>query len=187
MFTINDVKIGSVILFNKEPYEIIFTQHSKTGRAGAVLRTKLKNLKTGAIINHTFQGGETFQEVDLEFKQAQYLYQSGEFFIFMDNQNFEQFELSEKIINNKKQYLKEGVEISLVYFEGVPISIKLPIKMDYEVVDAPPSVKGNTASGGNKQVILETDLKINVPLFINKGDLIRINTDTGEYCERVKK
>lgn len=184
MITINDVKVGSVIVFNGDPFEILFCQHSKTGRAGAVLRTKLKNLKNGSIINHTFQGGDSLEEAELDFRKAQFLYKENDTYVFMDNGNYEQFELPDKVLDSKGIFLKEGSEVSLIYFDNSPISVKFPIKMEFEVIDAPPSIKGNTANGGTKQVTIETGAKISTPLFIEKGDKIRINIEKGEYCER---
>ena len=186
MLTINDIKVGSLILLEDEPCRVLFCQHSKTGRAGAVLRTKLKNIRTGAITNQTFQGADKFKEPDLESKKAQFLYKDEISCFFMDNQNYEQFGIPNNILENGVRYLKEGVEVDVLYFNQNPISINLPIKMDLEVVESPPSIKGNTADGGSKQVILETGAKIATPLFVKQGDVIRINTETGEYVERVK-
>lgn len=186
MISINSVKVGDYILFQNDPYEVIFSQHSKTGRAGAVLRTKLKNLITSAIINHTFQGSDEIVLAQLETRKAQYLYKNGDFFVFMDNENYEQFDLLDKNIGQKGHFLVEGCEIEVVYYENKAINIKLPIKMDFKVIEAPPAIKGNTASGGTKQVKIETGTKINTPLFIEEGDVVRVNTEKGQYCERVK-
>jgi len=185
MLSLNEVKVGKKIILNKEPFAVLASQHSKMGRAGAVLRTKLKNLKTGAILDKTFQGAEKIKEAELEQKEAQFLYQTDESFFFMDNESYEQFELSKKIISDKAKYLKEGETLSILYFDNEPINIELPIKMVFEVTEAPPSVKGNTADGGSKQVIIETGIKVNVPLFIKKGDKIKINTETGMYAGRI--
>ena len=186
MLSITEIKTGSNIVFNEEPYTVLSVQHSKLGRAGAVLRTKIKNLKTGGIINKTFQGAEKVEEAEIEEKKGQYLYSDGVNFFFMDSENYEQFEIPSDVIGEQKKFLKEEIEVGIIYFKENPINIKLPIKMDFEVVEAPPAVKGNTADGGSKQVTLENGIKINVPLFINTGDVVKINTDTGEYTERVK-
>ncbi|MDD3607214.1 MAG: elongation factor P [Candidatus Moranbacteria bacterium] len=186
MLAINDIKVGSLILLEGEPCRVLFCQHSKTGRAGAVLRTKLKNIRTGAIVNQTFQGSDKFKEPDLESKRAQFLYKDENSCFFMDNQNYEQFEISNNLLGGGVKYLKEGTEIDVLYFNQNPISVNLPIKMEFKVVEAPPSIKGNTADGGSKQVVLETGAKIATPLFVKQGDIIRINTETGEYVERVK-
>jgi elongation factor P len=159
-------------------------QHSKMGRMGAVLRTKLKNLETGAILTKTFQGSDKVAEAEVDTKKAEYLYQDDTTFYFMDNTTYEQFELNEKVIGDSAKYLKEGVEVSLLYFDERPINIDLPIKMTFEVTEAPPSVKGNTADGGSKQVTIETGAQVSTPLFIKTGDKIKINTTNGEYAER---
>ncbi len=184
MLTLNQIKVGKKIILEGEPFVVQTAQHSKMGRAGAVLRTKLRNLITGAILSKTFQSADQLEEAQVESQKAQYLYQEGENFVFMNNENYEQFELSSEVLKEKKQYLKEGTTLDILYFDGHPINIELPIKMTFEVTEAPPSVKGNTADGGSKMVTLETGLQITTPLFVEKGDLIRVNTETGEYSER---
>lgn len=186
MLTINEIKAGTQIIVNNEPFAILNVQHSKMGRAGAVLRTKMKNLKTGNILNKTFQGAEKIEEAEIEERKGQYLYNDNSNFFFMDNENYEQFEIPREVIGEQANFLKEEIEIGIIYFNGNPINIKLPIKMNFKVVEAPPAVKGNTADGGTKQVTLENGIKINTPLFIKEGDEVRINTETGEYTERVK-
>lgn len=187
MLGLNEIKTGKTIIQSGEPYVVLFDQHSKMGRAGAVLRTKLKNLLTGAVINKTFQGADKVEAAHIEKQKAQYLYNDSSDYYFMNNSSYEQFALSSEVIGDSKLYLKEGIEIDILYFNGAPINIQLPIKMEFEVVEAPPAVRGNTVDGGTKQVTLENDIKVNVPLFINTGDIVRINTDTGQYAERVSK
>lgn len=187
MLSLNEIKTGKNIILDGEPYVVLFDQHSKMGRAGAVLRTKLKNLITGGVISKTFQGADKVDEASIEKQKAQYLYNDGNDFYFMNNTSYEQFSLPSDVIGNSNKFLKEGIEIDILYFNGNPINIQLPIKMEFEVVEAPPGVRGNTVDGGTKQVTLENDIKVNVPLFINTGDVVRINTDTGEYVERVNK
>ena len=186
MLSINEIKSGSQIIVNDDPYVVINVQHSKMGRAGAVLRTKMKNLKTGNILNKTFQGAEKVEEAGVEEKKGQYLYTDGSNFFFMDSENYEQFEISSEVVGEQASFLKEEAEVGIIYFQQTPINIKLPIKMNFKVVEAPPAVKGNTADGGSKQVTLENGIKINTPLFIKEGDVVRVNTETGEYAERVK-
>ncbi|HHX58258.1 MAG TPA: elongation factor P [Candidatus Moranbacteria bacterium] len=187
MLSLNEIKTGKRIVVDGDPFTVIFDQHSKMGRAGAVLRTKLRNLRTGAILNKTFQGNDKVEAAEIQSKEAQYLYQDGEKFYFMDNEAYEQFELSGEIIGEGSGFLKEGALVSVLYFEGEAINIELPIKIDLEVTEAPPSIKGNTADGGSKQVTLETGVKVSVPLFIETGDIIRVNTQTGQYAERAGK
>ncbi len=182
MIGITSIKKGSKIIYQNEPFEVIYEQHSKTGRAGAVLRTKLKNLITGAVINKTFQGSDKVEPMEIENRKAQFLYTESKLFYFMDNENYEQFELSQEVIGDSAEFLKEGAKIDVFYFKNQPVNINLPIKMAFEVVEAPPGVKGNTADGGNKQVVIETGAKINTPLFIKTGDVIQVNTETREYA-----
>ncbi len=184
MLSIKDIKSSKKIIIEKQPYTVMTVQHSKMGRMGAVLRTKLKNLETGAILNKTFQGSDKVEEAEVEIKKAQYLYQDRDTFYFMDNTSYKQFELNEKIIGNNSKYLKEGVDVNLLYFNEKTINIELPVKMTFEVTEAPPAVKGNTADGGSKQVIIETGTQITTPLFIKTGDKIKVNTTTGEYAEK---
>jgi elongation factor P len=184
MLSIKDIKSGKKIIIEEQPFSVLTVQHSKMGRMGAVLRTKLKNLETGALVTKTFQGSDKVEAAEVDTKKAQYLYQDGDTFYFMDNESYEQFELGKKIIGDDAKYLKEGVEVSLLYFDERIINIELPIKMTFEVVEAPPAVKGNTADGGSKQVTIETGAQITTPLFIKQGDKIKVNTTTGEYAEK---
>jgi len=184
MLSIKDIKSGKKIILDDQPFSVMTVQHSKMGRMGAVLRTKLKNLETGAILTKTFQGSDKVAEAEVETKKAQYLYQNDNTFYFMDTISYEQFELNEKVIGDNAKYLKEGTDVSLLYFDERPINIDLPIKMTFEVTEAPPSTKGNTADGGSKQVTIETGAQISTPLFIKAGDKIKVNTTTGEYAER---
>ena len=184
MLNLSDIKVGKKIVVEGEPFVVQFSQHSKTGRASAVLRTKMRNLETGAVISKTFQGADKVEQAEIDTKKAQYLYREGENFLFMNNETYDQFELSEKVIGDNALYLVEGTEVDILYFKGRPINIELPIKLSFKVTEAPPAVKGNTADGGSKQVTIETGAKVSVPLFIKTGDKIRINTETGEYAER---
>lgn len=186
MLNLSDIKTGKTISLNNEPYLVIFHQHSKMGRAGAVLRTKLRNLKTGAVMEKTFQGADKIEEAEIAKSKAQFLYREGENYFFMDNANYEQFSLPKSVLGNLTNYLIEGTEATILNFKSNPLNIELPVKMEFKVVEAPPAIRGNTADGGSKQVTLETGIKVNTPLFIKQGDIIRINTETGEYAERAK-
>ena len=186
MLSFSDVKTGKTISLNNEPYLVIFHQHSKTGRAGAVLRTKLRALKTGAVIERTFQGADKIEEAVISKTKAQYLYRESDNYFFMDSVSFEQFSLPKSVLGELTKYLIENTEATILNFNGVPINIELPIKMELRVMEAPPAIRGNTADGGTKQVTLETGIKVNTPLFIKEGDILRINTETGEYVERAK-
>ena len=184
MLNMNEIKVGKVIQINKEPFVITKTDHHKMGRGGAVLKVKLRNLVNGAVLEKTFQGNDKAEEANTEKKKANFLYADDTNANFMDNESYEQFTLSLDSIGEKRQYLKDGTDVEVLYFDGNPVAINLSIKMDFRVVSAPPAVKGNSAGNVTKAVELETGATVNVPLFINEGDIIRINTDTGEYVER---
>ncbi len=152
-----------------------------------MLRTKLRNLKTGATFDQTFKSSDKFDEAPLERKSCQYLYQEGSARMFMDTANFEQFSLNDEQIGEKTRFLKEGELLQVIFYEGSPVSVTFPIKMEFVVTHAEPGVKGDTAQGGTKPVVLETGTSIVAPLFIKTGDVIRVNTDEATYVERVNK
>jgi elongation factor P len=186
MLSLSDIKTGKSLLINNEPYLVIFHQHSKMGRAGAVLRTKLRNLKNGSVMEKTFQGSDKIEKAEMAKSKAQFIYRDGENYFFMDNINYEQFSLPKSVLGDLTNFLLEGTEVTILVHGATPINIELPVKMDFRVVEAPPAIKGNTADGGSKQVTLETGIKVSTPLFVKQGDMIRINTETGEYSERAK-
>ena len=184
MLNISEIKTGKSIILNGEPYAVIYCEHSKMGRAGAVLRTKLKNLISGAVLEKTFQGADRIEEAEIAKSKAQYLYKDGENYVFMDNETYNQFSLSRETLGGSVKYLIEGTEVVILNFNGRPANIELPVKMKLKVVEAPPGVKGDTVSGGSKAVKLETGLEIIAPLFIKKGDEVIVNTEKGEYVSR---
>lgn len=184
MLGISEIKTGKNIILNDAPFVVLYHEHSKTGRAGSVLRTRLKNLITGAVLEKTFQGAETIKDADISKSKAQYIYKEGDNYFFMDNVSYEQFYLPKSVLGKTTDYLKEGTEIIILNFNGAAINIELPIKMTLEVVEAPPGVRGNTVSTGGKVVTLETGLQISAPLFISQGDKIIVNTGKGEYVSR---
>lgn len=184
MLNFNEIKTGKVILLNDEPYVIIKTDHHKMGRGGAVLKTKCRNLINGNILERTFQGVEKAEEAKTERRKANFMYSDKEEAHFMDNENFEQFSLSVEELSDKLIFLKEGVDVNVLYFKAKPVAIDLPIKMEFKVISAPPGVRGNSAGNVSKQVEIETGAKLNVPMFIEENDIIRVNTETGEYVER---
>lgn len=184
MLNFNEIKSGKVVLLNNEPYVIIKTDHHKMGRGGAVLKVKCRNLINGNILEKTYQGAEKAEEAATENKKANFMYKDKEEAYFMDNESYEQFNLPLSEIEDKTPFLKDGTDVNVLYFNGKAVTIDLPIKMDFKVVSAPPGVKGNSAGNVNKQVEIETGATISVPMFIEEGDMIRINTDTGEYVER---
>lgn len=186
MLSITDLKTGTAFEFENQPYTVVYSEHSKLGRGGAIMRTKIKNLLTGAIIDRTFKGNESFGEVDLERKKAQYLYQENDIYYFMDATSFEQFEIEGAKIGIGKNYLKEGLNVDVVYYKDEPINVELPIKLPLEITYTEPGFKGDTVSSTTKPATLETGAEINVPLFIKIGDKVIVDTRTGKYVERTK-
>lgn len=184
MFNLNEIKVGKLIQVSGEPYIVVKADHHKMGRGGAVLKTKMKNLITGNTLEKTFQGNDKAEEADVETKKANYMYKDDTSAFFMDNKSYEQFDLPLDQIGNKINFLKEGTDVDVLHFQDKPVSITLPIKIDLQVTSAPPGVKGNSVGNVTKVAILETGAEINVPMFINSGDVIKINTDTEEYVER---
>ena len=184
MYSINDLKTGTTFEGEGNPYLVLDYQHSKMGRGGAVLRTKLKNLLTGAIVQRTFQSSDKFEEIRIERRKVQYLYNESGRYYFMDQEDYTQFEMSKEALASADNFLKDGEIVQFQYYKGQPINIDLPIKMVFEVTEASAGVKGDTVSATTKQVNIETGLTVNVPLFVNKGDKIKVDTRTGQYVER---
>jgi elongation factor P len=184
MLGINEIKVGKNILWEGSPYVVLHAEHSKTGRAGAVLRTKLKNLLNASVLEKTFNGSDKVDEADMSKSKAQYLYSEPNGFVFMDNVTYDQFTISRDIISNANLFLLEGTEVTVLNFNDTPVNIELPIKVTLTVVEAPPGIKGDTAGTGGKVVKMETGLKVSAPLFINEGDKLIINTEKGEYVSR---
>ena len=185
MLTINEIKLGVLVKINNEPYLVVKTAHHKVARGSGVLKTKLKNLINGSVLEKTFQGNDKVESASMQEKFAQYLYKDENEAYFMDNESYEQFSLSINQLGDAIKWVKDGTDVKVLYFNNNPVSVKLPIKMELKVASAPPGVKGNSAGNVTKIVTLETGVEIAVPLFVNEGDVIRINTDTGEYAERV--
>ncbi len=185
MLSLNEIKTGKIIQVNNEPYLVTKTGHHKMGRGGAVLKAKLKNLINGSILDKTFQGNDRAEEANTEKKKANFMYSDEQNANFMDNETYEQFTIPLEQIGNKQKFLKQGTGIDVLYFKDKPVAIDLPIKMEFKVISAPPGVRGNSAGNVTKQIELETGAKINVPLFVNEGDAIRVNTETEEYVERI--
>jgi len=185
MYEITDLKIGTNISIDDEPFRIVWNQFSKTGRQGGVMAVKMKNLRNGKVIPKTFQGADKIIPAEIAMKKAQFLYKDAGGFNFMNSEDFEQFSLSEEAVGEAGKFLQDGEECDLMYFDGDPINVSLPIKMEFAVVETMPGVKGDTASGGSKPATLDCGITVQVPLFIGEGEKIRINTETLEYVERV--
>lgn len=188
MITTSDFRKGVKILFRDTPYMILDFTHVKPGKGGAFVRTKMKNMMTGLVREETFRSGEKFPDPGLEYKAMQYLYQDGGLYNFMDQKSFEQVELNKEQLDDVLDYLKEETIYNILYFNEKPIGVTPPLFMELEIKETPPGVKGDTAQGaGNKPATLETGLVLQVPLFINEGDLIKVDTRDAKYIERVKQ
>lgn len=184
MISTSDFKNGLTIIYDNELYKILYFQHVKPGKGCAFVRTKLKDLNTGAIIDKTFRAGEKMEQAILETKRMQYLYKD-EYYNFMDTKTYEQIQLNEDILEDRKDYLLENMELTVIFYKGRPISIELPISIEARVIKTEPGIKGDTVSSSFKPAEIETRAKVMVPLFINIGDTIKIDTRTGEYITRV--
>jgi elongation factor P len=176
---------GLKIEIDGEPFVMTYFQHVKPGKGGAFVRTKIKNLRTGKTLDRTFRAGERVDEAEVEDKRMQYLYQDGDSLVFMDSDTYDQFPFSEDQVGDARRYLKENLEVDVVFWRGKPISIELPSFIEAVVAQTDPGVKGDTASGATKPARLETGAVVQVPLFIKEGEKIRVDTRSGEYVERV--
>ncbi|MFQ6616901.1 MAG: elongation factor P [Fidelibacterota bacterium] len=186
MATTADIRNGMVFEHKGDLMKIISFLHVKPGKGGAFVRTKLKNVVTGQVMDVTFRSGEKLKEVRLESRQMQFLYANGESLIFMDTETFDQVQVPRDVVESETDLLKEGTVVDVESVGDRIIGVTLPVFVELEVSDAEPGVRGNTASGGSKPVMLESGLTVNVPLFVDVGDVLRIDTRTGEYVERVK-
>lgn len=184
----NEIVGKKVIVMDGQPFEVLSSHVFRMQQRKPVNQTKLRNLKTGKVTEYSFHQNETAEEADIENQEITYLYENrGEFWFCEKGNPRNRFQLSEALIGDAGGFLKENMDVEAMKFGEEVIAVRLPVKMDLKVTDAPPAVKGNTAQGGNKQVTVETGAVLNVPMFINEGDIIRVNTETGEYVERVEK
>lgn len=182
--SITDLKVGYVVKHDSEPYVILTNSFMRTAQRKPVMRTKLRSLISGRVMEKTYTAGEAFEMADIQRTKAQYLYKDQSDAYFMDLQNFEQFPIALEILGDRINFLKEGEETVVTRYEEKPINIELPPKVNLKVIETTPGLRGDTAQGGTKPAQLETGLSIQVPLFINEGDCVRLNTETGEYVER---
>jgi elongation factor P len=188
MLNISDLQVGTFLIYNGQPHQLVAREHSKLGRGGAILRSKLKNLISGALFDITFKGNEKLEEADITRAKAQLTYRDQSGYHFMDTKTYEQYDLNESVVGKSGEFLKEGMEVDVLNFNSNPINVNPPIKVDLEVTQAEPATRGNTAQGSvSKPVVLETGVSIQAPIFICVGDIIKVNTETGEYVERVNK
>jgi elongation factor P len=186
MISTNDFRSGVVVQLDGDPYAVVQSQHVKRGRGSAYVRAKVRNLKTGAITERTFNAGERVPLVYLERKTMQYLYHQGGQYVVMDNETYEQLSLNADLLGDAVKYLRDNTDVTVVFYEDRPIAVELPNAVELTVVETSPSLKGDTVSGSSKPAQLETGLSVQVPFFVNVGDRVRVDTRTGEYLERVK-
>ncbi|AFM21411.1 MAG TPA: elongation factor P [Acetomicrobium flavidum] len=182
----NSFRQGMMIKWEDSIWEILDCQHHKMGRGGAIVRTKLRNIYSGSIIETSFRAGERFERVVFDERKAQFIYKEGDNYVFMDMESYDQIYVPKSVLGDKALYLSDNLEVSLELYEGNIVGIELPNTVSLKVVDTPPGYKGDTVSGGGKPATLETGLTITVPMFVEVGDIVLVDTRTGEYLERDK-
>ena len=185
---VNELKPKTFFIYEGQPYVVLETHHLKMQQRRPTVQVKMRNLINGKALERNFAQSDIFEEADVSRQKVKFLYSHREQYWFAnENDPSKRFELGEDILGDSVKFLKQNTVLDAILFEDKIISVELPVKMDFKVVEAPPAVRGDTAQGGVKQVKIETGASINVPLFINQDDVIRINTETGEYTERVEK
>ncbi len=184
MFNVNDIKNGMTIKYEGNIYQVVEFQHVKPGKGSAFVKTKLYNLRTDSTLEITFNAGIKLEKADIRKSQMSYLYNDGTNYVFMDNNTYEQLEIPEKKLESNIKFLKEGLNVEVMNYEGEIIGVTLPEKVSYKVISAPDAVKGNTTSGAQKDVTIETGYTLKAPLFISEGEEIIITTRDGKYSSR---
>lgn len=185
---VNELKPKTFFIFEGQPYVVLETHHLKMQQRRPVVQTRMRNIINGKTLERNFAQSDIFEEADIEQKNVKFLYAHRDEYWFSEiDDPSKRFKLEQKVIGESYKYLKNNMTLNAIMFNGQIINIELPIKMDFRVTEAPPAIRGDTAQGGVKQVVIETKATVNVPLFIGEGDIIRINTETGEYVERVGK
>jgi len=185
MISTSDIKNGLTIKIDGELFQVIEFQHVKPGKGGAFVKTKLRSLSTGNVLPRTFRSGEKLEDAFIEYKKLQFSYAAGDDYHFMEEKTFEQFQISAEQLGDVTHYLKENMIANASFYEGKLMSVEAPMFVELKVVEADPGLKGDTAKSGTKSVKLETGYSIQVPLFIEVGNVLKIDTRTGEYVERV--
>jgi elongation factor P len=181
-----DLNRGMVIELDGQPWQVMDYERHKMQQRAPVTRIKMKNLLSGTVVERTFQQYHTnFTVAEIDSRQAQYLYTDGTYYFFLDQETFDQYELSKDQLAGTLEYLKENMMVEIIYYKGAPINVSVPTHVELMVVDTPPAFKGDTAQGGNKPATLETGLRVTGPTFITSGSIIKVDTRTGEYTERV--
>ncbi|BDR56071.1 elongation factor P [Xylocopilactobacillus apis] len=184
MISVNDFKNGLTIGTGKDIWQVVEFQHVKPGKGGAFVRSTLRNLRTGAVQDKTFRATEKVEKIDVNTREMQYLFNDGGTYTFMDTESYEQVEIPNEVVGDQTKYLKENMLVSISTYNGETLGIELPNKVDLTVAETEPTIKGNTASGGSKPATMETGLVVQVPFFINEGDVLTINTTDGSYISR---
>jgi elongation factor P len=184
MIDVNDLRKGVTFELDGQLFKVLEYSHNKPGRGNATIRTKLYNLRSGSNIERTFQSGDRVQDIRLDHHQVQFLYKDGDLYYFMDNETYEQTPLAAKSLGDSVNYLKENLDVKLTFYEGEPLDIELPTAVELKVVESEAGVRGDTATGANKLATTETGLKVQVPLFVNVGDTIKVDTRDGGYLTR---
>ena len=180
-----DLRKGVAIELDGQLYQILDYHHLKMGRGSAQIRLKLRDIRAGHTVERTFQAGEKFVRARLDHHTMQYLYNDGNLYYFMDTDNFEQMPITAAQLGDTINYLKDGMSLEVLTYKDEPVGVEMPIMVELQVVDTGPAFKGDTASAGNKPAVVETGITIQVPLFINNGDIIKVDSRTGEYLERL--
>src|SRR5215468_3897375 len=179
-----ELKKGLRIVYDGQPYSIVDFQHVKPGKGGAFVRTKLKHMRLGRVIDNTFRAGEKVELVDFDEKHMQYLYRDDRYH-FMDTETYEQISLSPGEVGEARDFLKENTEVDILFIDGSPVTVELPNFLELAIVKTDPGIRGDTATGGSKPATLETGAVIQVPLFLNEGDVVKVDTRSGDYLGRV--
>ena len=179
-----EFKKGLRIVFDRQPYQIVDFQHVKPGKGGAFVRTKLKHMRQGRVIDNTFRAGEKVELVDFEDKHMQYLYKDDRYH-FMDTETYDQISLSAEEVGDARDFLKENTDVDILFIDGSPVTVELPTFMELAITKTDPGIRGDTASGGSKPATLESGAVVQVPLFLNEGDIVKIDTRSAEYLGRV--
>jgi elongation factor P len=176
---------GLKIELDGEPFTIVYFQHVKPGKGGAFVRTKVKNLKTGRVLDRRFRAGEKVEAADIDDRRMQFLYRDGDQLVFMDSESYDQIPFSAEQVGDAARFLSENLDVDVLFWRGKPINIELPAFVELNITQCDPGLKGDTASGATKPATLETQAVIQVPLFVKEGERVRVDTRTGEYVERV--
>jgi len=185
---VNDLKPKVFFIYEGQPYVVVETHHLKMQQRRPVVQTKMRNLLNGKVLERNFAQSDVFEEADIQRKEVKFLYAHRDEYWFVDPKNpSNRFKLPKELIGNSVNFLKPNTILEAISFNDDIITVDLPVKMEFKVVEAPPAIRGDTAQGGVKQVKIDTGITLNVPLFINEGDIVRVNTETGEYVERMEK